>query len=464
MLNIKKSKFTKKFIDIIKSKTFLFGLIYVFCFFFIYRTTIDPDFGWHLKSGQYYLEHWMPSHDVFTYTAADFPWINHEWLSDILLAILHFIGGFTLLAAVYAGLWTLALWLVGAEAGALTVIVAVVALIPFMGVRTITLSLLGLAILHRLYSKNQNQKLWLLPIIFIIWANMHGSFVMGLAYLAFLAVKNRSWRMAAYVLVGAAVTLLNPYGFDIYVEVLRTITDSSLRLNINEWQPCSIPLLTWPFIILWLAAFVMKDANNWRNYINFDLFLFILGISSQRNIVLFVILAVAITGKRLKQVTLPKNLKIRQKILAAVCGTIVAISFIGLIFYEFSTNMWIPPNREYFYPQKIVEYLKKNPCEGNIFSAYNYGGYLIWKLPEKKVYIDGRMPSWRLDGANYLQNYNDVVTNYFFLKKEFAKYNVKCAILDNYDDTKMTILMLIFTKWSIVSQDNGMYLLKYAGD
>jgi len=49
---------------------------------------LDPDFGWHLQAGNYFLAHGIPATDVFTYTAKNFPWVDHEWLGDILLSIM----------------------------------------------------------------------------------------------------------------------------------------------------------------------------------------------------------------------------------------------------------------------------------------------------------------------------------------------------------------------------------------
>ena len=70
---------------------------------------LDPDFGWHLQAGNYIREHGIPSHDVFSYTAADFRWINHEWGSDVLLSLIYGLGGYLLAAIMAALLWTMAI-------------------------------------------------------------------------------------------------------------------------------------------------------------------------------------------------------------------------------------------------------------------------------------------------------------------------------------------------------------------
>src|SRR4030042_1806185 len=88
-----------------------------------------------------------------------------------------------------------------------------------------------------------------------------------------------------------------------------------------------------------------------------------------------------------------------------------------------------------FYPKKAIEYLKNKNFEGEIFSHYGWGGYLIWKLPEKKVFIDGRMPSWRWNRnlpheSNYaMEDYLAISEGEVNYKDVFQKYNVDTVLL-----------------------------------
>jgi hypothetical protein len=88
-----------------------------------------------------------------------------------------------------------------------------------------------------------------------------------------------------------------------------------------------------------------------------------------------------------------------------------------------------------FYPVQAVKYLSKQNLIGNVFSLYDYGGYLIWKLPAKKVFIDGRMPSWRRPGyfpneSNYaFKDYLKMLSNDSFFKKMLQKYNIRYVLL-----------------------------------
>jgi len=87
-----------------------------------------------------------------------------------------------------------------------------------------------------------------------------------------------------------------------------------------------------------------------------------------------------------------------------------------------------------FYPKKAVTFLTRNIPEGEIFSEYGWGGYLVWKLPEKKVFIDGRMPSWRwkpgdeAELASAFDTYTGIQKGEIDYKEVFKKYEVSTVL------------------------------------
>ncbi len=85
------------------------------------------------------------------------------------------------------------------------------------------------------------------------------------------------------------------------------------------------------------------------------------------------------------------------------------------------------------YPEGVVEKLRQQPCEGRIFNSYNVGGYLIWKLPDTEVYIDGRMPSWELGGRKYMDDYYRILRDDTFRRQQFEHYGVRCVIWEGSD-------------------------------
>ncbi|MFC1649721.1 hypothetical protein ACFL2C_03365, partial [Patescibacteria group bacterium] len=82
------------------------------------------------------------------------------------------------------------------------------------------------------------------------------------------------------------------------------------------------------------------------------------------------------------------------------------------------------------YPVDAVEFLKNKPTKGRLFSPYNWGGYLVWNYPQKKVFIDGRMPSWRWDEivvgeSDYaMRDYKNILSGELDRKVQFEKYEI----------------------------------------
>lgn len=404
------------------------------------------------------MAHGIPATDVFTYTARNFPWVDHEWLSDILGSIIYSGGGYVALSVFYSFMWTFAVWLVGRKTHNLTLIVAVLATIPFAGIRAVTWSVLGLALLFVIINAKNHRIRWFIPLLFLFWANLHGGFVVGFVYLLYESLRQRSWKLVAYTAVAALVALVNPYGFGLYVEIMRTLGDSSLHFRITEWSQFDIPWMTIPYVLLWLCAFALTGYKNWRKYIGIDVLFFLAGVSSMRNLVLFVVVSVAVTDTRLRNIAkiIPKNLdKNRRRFIVAI-GTIAALFIIGTVVYS---NWGISLDKESSYPKNAVSYLQKHPCSGNLFNDYNYGGYLIWKLPSEKVFIDGRMPSWAMNGHKYMDEYIDILKYPKIGDKDFKKYNIQCVILSQSKNNSAMMKNLIKAKWIVVVKDPSSLLL-----
>jgi hypothetical protein len=128
----------------------------------------------------------------------------------------------------------------------------------------------------------------------------------------------------------------------------------------------------------------------------------------------------------------------------------VAISFLPL------------QNREAAYPAQAVVYLKTHGCNsGNLFNSYNYGGYLIWKLPGMPVYIDGRMPSWRdASGQKYIDHYEALTQGRIPYQADFSRYNIRCAVIEKGQAAQPLITELDKHGWKTrVSTDNYVLLV-----
>jgi hypothetical protein len=405
---------------------------------------LDPDYGWHVEMGKYITESGIPKTDPFSYTMPSYPFVDHEWLMNVILYRLDQMIGKNGLAVIFAVMAIFALRLgkkpVGWEP---SVLLAGALLLLRFGVRPQVLDWLLVAVIWRLFGKERlwKQWRWALPVMFVLWTNLHGGFAIGVGVwgwlLAAKTIEKKRIEIADWAAwgLGIAGTLINPYGIRIWWEVGMQITDSSLRKNIVEWQPFFMtPEIAFGLLgVLWasLAWRQRKKIPLWR--LTTPGIMLVAGMSSLRHIGIFAIVAASevavLLGEFYDEIKDDELARRRAKglylILVAIAGLIYLVVISLSVIGHFSRG-------GFAYPEKAVSYLKKNPSEGNLFSLYGWGGYLIWKYPQSKVFIDGRMPSWRWkapegESDRAMEDYNKVIQEADY-QAIFAKYNVKTVL------------------------------------
>jgi hypothetical protein len=245
----------------------------------------DPDVWWHLRLGRWILDHLaVPHTELFTYTAQGAPMTAHEWLAETVFAALAAVGGLLLVALVVAavawsGLVACALRARARGAGALAIAAALVlgakAAQPVLGTRpqvaTFALTAWTLLLAERQLTRG-GRACWLLPPLFLLWANLHAGFLGGLGILgAVLAVEagrlvlargravpaERVRGLATALGLSALAACVNPAGPGLYAYALQT-TFRVKREPIVEWMPPNLhdPGL-WPFLILALSVVLL---------------------------------------------------------------------------------------------------------------------------------------------------------------------------------------------------------------
>ncbi|HZS12161.1 MAG TPA: hypothetical protein VFA38_07910, partial [Nitrospirales bacterium] len=248
------------------------ALLLLFLINLVLQPPTEPDFGWHLRAGIDLIDHgWrMPETDPYSHTMPDWRWIEHAWLSDGILGVLSTsLGAFGLLAIIVLfGIVTGGAFLLAAStsqaswtARLLASVAALWAALPFLGARIQMITLLGVAVLLWLWRRAAAQPavLWLVPPLFLLWANLHGGFTAGLFTLGLMLIvatglhlsSRTGWdeplpsrrlltRWAIAVSAAAAVTVLNPYGLDLHREIVSSLTDRYMLETLHEWQPVTL--------------------------------------------------------------------------------------------------------------------------------------------------------------------------------------------------------------------------------
>ncbi|MBJ7609953.1 MAG: hypothetical protein JF887_11080, partial [Candidatus Dormibacteraeota bacterium] len=215
----------------------------------------DSDVWWHLAMGHYIIAHGIPTAEPFSFLHAANPWVGQQWLYEVGLARLVDLGGAGLASLVMGAVASSALlvavlsiprerrpsgpWLAGA------LLLSALVAGQFVGVRGQVISLLGAAVVLNVVTRwrgGSARALLALPPLFLIWANLHAGFIIGLgiALVALLTVRTTDWRLrrllGAAIVAAALATLVNPSGTGLWAYVVTTFTNSTLTGVVTEWQ------------------------------------------------------------------------------------------------------------------------------------------------------------------------------------------------------------------------------------
>jgi len=454
----------------------LLKFVPVFVMFWIVSwQKLDPDFGWHLQAGRYITSHGIPGHDIYSYTASSFKWIDHEWGYDVILAnIFKLSHGWEILATLFATLWTLMMYVSGRKSSALLLVIATFAVLPYAGIRPMVFTFLLFVALLKLSNHKSWRLKFLIPLMFVLWANLHGGLIIGLLILIYFSYRDKDAKWLLVLLASILATFINPYGPALYLEIGRTILDSSVHSRIAEWAYLTFYWPSYLFTILWGFGFLLFDLSavgrllkefikhpfRWHKIDNLLLgpLTLLLAANATRNVPIFVVTNLSQVDDYLRQALamFPKKLNRIAKGMIAIM--IFGSLYLGVKSYQNSFTAFNVV-RGAGYPSQAVDYINEHGCGGgNIFNFYDYGGYLVWKLPAYKIYIDGRMPVWRDEnGRRYMDDYLRLIHDKEFMKSQFDKYNVSCMLVPI--KSKFLVNYGNHNKWIKAAEADGWVLL-----
>lgn len=214
----------------------------------------DGDTGWHIRNGERIVDtRSVPHADPFSFGSSGHPWFAWEWLSDVFFAALFRKGGLKavtlfcgmVIAASVSVLFRHMLWrrVDLCLAFPLALAVAGASSIHYLA-RPHVIGLLFFAMVAWMIDRDRaspTRLVWSLPLLFVFWANCHGSFLAGLAMLGLrlgeIVLRRRSVSRTAILLGScAAATLVNPYGWQLHAHALDYLRSSWIQANIEEFQ------------------------------------------------------------------------------------------------------------------------------------------------------------------------------------------------------------------------------------
>jgi hypothetical protein len=368
----------------------------------------DADLWGHLRYGLDAIDaRGLASDDPYSFTQ-DVPWINHEWLSEVLTAVAWRLGGsvgLTVLKGtlVFGTFWLMWIALDGARFGVRMAVMAFAAfgtihMTSAVRPQVWTFLLFGL-LLHTLAGGRPADRRWL-PVLFALWANLHGGWVVGLGVLGAWAAADAIARPASLrhwfwiVPASAVATLATPYGWRLWEFVLRTVRPER---DIAEWKPIwTMDAPTWlPWVIAVLAsALAIRRLRESRLAITAVLLMLawsslrVMRIGSlfvEAAIILLAPVVVerwraplrALPSPRPRGEGLIAAYLFAMGLAAATWGGSRALTCLTV------TGPWAPD------PQPVRMLATAPP--GRIVTFFNWGQYALWHLgPRLKVSMDGR--------------------------------------------------------------------------
>ena len=473
----------------------------------------DSDTGWHIRTGQWILaNHRVPHGDLFSFSRPGAPWFAHEWLTDAIAAWICDWGGL-------AGVVLASLLLVSLTSALLFRLVRSKCQNDFIALVLTALAMVEyslhwlarphlitglffvvvLMLLDRLDRKFT--RLWLaLPVLMVLWTNLHGGFLAGLVLIACYAAgallqalfepsateRAQALRRAGrFGLVGglcALATLLNPYGFRLHPHLWDLVTDPLTKSLILEFQPFRFGSYEGTLVAFLILAGAYGAFESLRRKEFTPALMFVgwchIALGSARHLELFAFVAAPLAAAGLDDLlrrleTAPVADRVRRA--AATLANAGAefrkmdrawrlhvVSALGLA--AVGAALWAHPPAPAFrsefdtrrFPVHAVDQMGAALCSHRVFSTDQWGGYLIYRLyPSIRVFADGRSDFY---GAGFVQSWVDATQAKRGWEDLLARFGIDAILLPV--DLPLVSALKQSARWQ-VAYDDGTAILFY---
>ena len=484
-------------------------LVLLLIFILAARVPLDSDMWWHLRAGDETIQTGQVYRtDTFSSSRNGTDWINHSWLSQVLMAGLMRIGDLPALSIWVALCAVISMGLVYLQMeghpllrGAVLLLAAMVSSVVWSP-RPQIMSLVMLAFLCWLVFKYRETRNWRylapIPFIFALWGNLHGGYVLGLIYLGSYVggeVLDRiliqegsrvlNWKeiglIAAAMVAGFVMVLVNPFGIEMWKIPFNTVGVETLQNLINEWsspdfhQAFQQPLL---WMMLGLMGLMGVTGKAVKGYKLIPMILFAwAALVARRNFGPFAIIGAPVFAEQASILMADWIDKAKGKIpfvenalqsaednkanFNLTARNVTNLSLILLLMFvavvktvQVNQTDLLDEVEDSMFPVGAVEWLTESGQTEGLFNDYNWGGYLIYQMPKSPVFVDGRTD---LFGDVVLNDYLAVMRVDDNWEGILIKYGLDTLLLRN--DSNLAKMALI-QGWSEVYRDDLAIVLK----
>ncbi|MEX1093397.1 MAG: hypothetical protein WEF28_09590 [Acidimicrobiia bacterium] len=410
----------------------------------------DNSFLWHVRAGSLQLEQGrVLTTDPFSFTAGGETWLTQSWLVEIIYARFEGMSGLGFVPWLLLGITALTFVGIGliafkasqsVMATAVVLVLSTVSLISFLVPRPVIFSYLLFVLVILGWERKSSR--WTLPFLFWIWASVHGSFFLGLAYVGLRLLTKKEWRAMPFPVVSGLVTLFTPHGWGV-VQMLGDFVTASPHLSLlTEWRT---PELFSPvFFPVFVGIVLIIYGATRQRLVPLDLLLivpfFALSLTALRSVppawlALLVPVSLSLQGSGRQ---LPKRFGFAA---SAIFVTAVAVVPFLLVDHE-----GLATDR---FPVALAESLDGS----RMFHNDVVGGFLIWHSgPDLQVFIDDRAELYQ----ERMQEYVDVRSGNEPWEPLFERYGIIQALLG--EDEAM-VQWLTDAGWAVAGEEEGFVLL-----
>ena len=426
----------------VTSERLVIGLLFVVIATLACLAPAQSDTWWHLRVGQ---DIWRSGTislvETYSHTAAGREFPNHEWLAELIFYGAYSLGGLpaltVLCAALIVSAYALA-WRMAEAAFEAKFLIVLLGLSSSISIWALRPQVFTLALFALTCNWLAADRLWLLPLLFAVWTNLHGGVAFGLvaigaASVAALVFDRRSARRMLITLVASTLaTLASPLGWRLWAVIPESIERSRVN-NLMEWRPPDFSLGLAPF---WVAAAALPFLMILRRRVltgreirlgAIALAVLPVAMRSFRNVPIFLIVAMPAIASIVKPQSprdparrLPRE---RTGVNAAFLGV---AALVGLVV---ALGAWLEPaERLGWRPMSRQAAAAVAECPDPLYNTYGGGGVLLWFVQPKRVFIDNRQDPYphELMAANSMA---EATGDYDAL---FAAHGIRCAAVTPY--------------------------------
>lgn len=485
-----------------------------------FKITGDDDVFWHLATGRYIVENkYVPSTDVFGYMTEKDEWMPFEWGWDVITYSLYQVAGIpglsflrTFMFLLIFGLYLCLLRKFGVSyiISFIYLFVLAFAIMDRLTPRPHLMSYLFFILLiiiiceYRYFDRGNYKKLFYIPLIFLIWANMHmgiiaGLFLFGIYVFSELInfffpksarnsdIKPLNKKQLIYLIgisvLAVIVMFINPNFYQTYIYAYEH-TKMKLLETVNEWfspfhpqYSASFPIVLYKiflftgFLIV-IYSFLRKDIFPALLYIGFALY----SIRAMRFVVDFdLIMFVFIVVSHNYFIEKIKSINFKRYFLkGAVPKIILSIFFLYLIIPIYNNKFYLEFLKYYrvtgiginadFIPVQMFDFMKQNNIAQigeRIFNHFGTGGFFVWNFPDKKNFIDSRNLNDEI-----FNKYKEIISKKPGFEKKLIEYGIDYAIylapdLVRQPEEMQTTVISYFCKspeWKLIFWDDKSFL------